>query len=83
MTATPSVEYDPEADALYIAFLDAEVDRTEEIDDFRMVDYTSDDRVVGIEFLRASAGISLRNVPLAESVGKAIGRSGHQFKVFA
>jgi uncharacterized protein YuzE len=75
-------KYDQEADVLYVTLLDDAVDETRELDDLRLVDYTSDGRVVGIEFVSPSAGIDLRGVPFADTVEKLIGQSGYQFKVF-
>jgi uncharacterized protein YuzE len=46
--------------------------RTVEIDDMRMVDYTGDGRVVGVEFVSPSAGIDRHDIPFAETVEKVI-----------
>ena len=45
------IRYDPEADALYIKFREANVDHTTELDENTMVDYDKDDQVIGIEIL--------------------------------
>jgi uncharacterized protein YuzE len=77
-------EHDEMADVLYVTLLDEEeVDGTVELDDLRMIDYTADRRVVGVEFISPSAGIDLHDIPFAETVEKVIGLSGYQFKVIA
>jgi len=48
------IDYDKEADALYIQFLNEPVSNTEEIESGVIVDYTQDSRVIGIEVLNIS-----------------------------
>lgn len=48
------MNYDKEADALYIEFKPGKVSRTEEVDKDTFVDYFSDNTVKGIEILAAS-----------------------------
>ncbi len=48
------IDYDKEADALYIQFLNEPVNETEEIDAGVIVDYSKDNRVIGIEILNIS-----------------------------
>jgi uncharacterized protein YuzE len=76
-------EYDEEADVLYVTLLDEDVENTVELDDLRMVDYTENGRVVGVEFISPSAGIDLHDIPFADIVEKVIGLSGFHFKVTA
>ena len=53
------------------------------LDDLRIVDYSEGRAVVGVEFLHASAGIDLSDVPFASTVERLIGECGHSFRVFA
>jgi YD repeat-containing protein len=57
------LEYDPTADAAYVELSGRPVDRTDELDQDRMVDYDADGRVVGYEFLNVSRGVELRDLP--------------------
>jgi uncharacterized protein YuzE len=52
------VRHDPEADALYIRFSDADVAQTSEVRPDVMFDYDGKGRIVGIEILNASKNIS-------------------------
>lgn len=66
--ATPhdGIQYDHEADVLYVRLAaGVVVARTVELDDARLIDYSADGAVVGLEFLDASEGIDLSDVPFA------------------
>jgi len=65
-------EFSPEADAVYVYLGDEAVASTEQLDDHRMVDYSADGKVVGVEFLGVSAGVDLSDIPCRESVEKAV-----------
>ncbi len=78
----PSLTYDAEADILYVQLSDAEVAYTRSLDDFRLVDYSADGGIVGIEFVDASAGVDLADVPSRETVERLIDDSGYGFKVY-
>ena len=58
-----AVTYDKENDVLYVQFSEADVVRTNALDDLRLVDYAADGTAVGIEFIGASEGIDLTEVP--------------------
>lgn len=74
----PYATYDSEADALYVSLRDDEQPETQEfLDDLRILDYSADKAVVGVEFLAASAGIDLRDVPHAPRVEEIIAQSRH------
>ena len=83
MNGNSSADYDDDADVLYVALLDDDVEETVELDDLRLVDYGKGGCVVGVEFISASSGIDLRDVPLAAEVERVIGSSGYSFKVVA
>ena len=48
------IEYDKEADSLYIEFKSGKVAKTEEVNEETFIDYFSDGSVKGIEILAAS-----------------------------
>lgn len=77
------VTYDEEADALYVRFMDVASAKTKAVDDLRMIDYSKDGAIIGLEFLQASAGIDLSDMPLRHKTEELLGQSGLQFKIFA
>lgn len=82
MTARQAT-YDADADALYVQLSDEAAPHQVFLDDLRIVDYSEDRAVVGVEFLHASEGIDLSDVPFAPTVERLIGESGRSFRVFA
>lgn len=71
-----SLEYDPEADALYV-WLTAPgtaSDRTDALDDARAVDYDDHGRPVGVEFLSVSRGVDLTAVPEAQAIATLLAK---------
>ena len=52
------LQYDKEANALYIKFTDKEITYTEEIMPNIIVDYSEDNKPVGIEILNANREIN-------------------------
>ncbi len=74
------VDYDREADALYVTLREAPCAYTRALGDFRNVDYAADDGPVGIEWLRVSEGVDLTDVPQAREIGDALRGS---FRVYA
>ena len=80
----PKATYDSEADVLYVQLRDGETSATQKfLDDLRIIDYSADGAIVGVEFICASGGVDLSDVPFAQSVEGLIGQSGHSFKIFA
>jgi uncharacterized protein YuzE len=69
------IEYNDEADALYIAFehVGASAPKKQrELDDRRIVDLDEDGEPIGVEFLDYSEGIDLEGVPRAEEIAQAL-----------
>jgi uncharacterized protein YuzE len=67
------VEYDSEADAIYITLREPEgAVETEFIDDARYVDYDEAGNVVGVELLGVSQGVTLSGLPEAPRIAKAL-----------
>jgi uncharacterized protein YuzE len=62
------ITYDHEVDAVYVYLSDERVVRTKIIDDLRIADYDAEGRVVGMEFLGASSGLDLRDLPEHEGL---------------
>ncbi len=74
------VQYDREADALYITLCEAPWSFTRSLGELRNVDYAADGSPIGVELLRASKGVDLTDVPNAKAIGEALRGS---FKVYA
>jgi len=77
------ITYDREADALYVRLSGSPVAKTSSLDDFRMIDYSADGSVVGVEFIDVTAGIDLEDVPFNQKIEEIIGQSGLDIKIFA
>ena len=66
------IEYSKTADALYVYFREAEVAKSTEIQEGVVIDFDSEEQIVGIEVLDASARLSpsdlvnfsIENLPL-------------------
>jgi uncharacterized protein YuzE len=63
--------------------MDAKVNKTHPLDDLRLIDYSDDGGVVGVEFLEAKYGIDLRDVPFSKRIDTLIRQSGLGFPIFA
>ena len=67
------IQFDPEGDALYVSLDDVDGElESEELDEFRIVDYDENGIPVGIEFLFVSRGLNLTGVPEADRIAAAI-----------
>jgi uncharacterized protein YuzE len=81
--AANEVRYDEEADALYVQLNDLPSARTTAVDDLRLIDYSADGRVVGVEFLQVSGGIDLSTLPFMHKIEKLIRDRGLDLRIFA
>ena len=72
MLETPSVSYSQRADILYVRLAEGKVFRTVALDDRRNLDLAGDGSLLGVEFIDASTGIELGDVPHHESIEAAI-----------
>lgn len=79
----PEATYDHEGDSLYVRLRDGESATQAFLDDLRILDYSADGGVIGVEFIGASSGVDLSDVPFARRVEQLIGQSGHSFPIFA
>jgi uncharacterized protein YuzE len=78
----PAATYDTEADILYVRLVDGEsVSRQTFLDDLRITDHSEDGSVIGVEFVGASDGVDLEDVPFAQQIEELIGGSGHSFRI--
>lgn len=77
------VIYNADSDVLYVRLRDAPATVTEFLDELRALDYSADHAVVGIEFIGASAGVHLGDVPFATTVQELIRDSGHKIPILA
>jgi len=77
------VTYDQDADILYVRLSDGQVASTRTLDDLRLIDVSADGEVIGIEFIDASGGIDLRDLPFRQRVEQLIGDSGYKIRILA
>ena len=82
-TFRPHATHDPEADAIYVYLTEGEAHRSKAVDDLRIIDYSRDGAVVGVEFLSVSGGIDLSDVPHHDKVEKLIGELNLGIRIFA
>ena len=74
------IDYDRDVDALYVTLQEDPCAYTRSLGELRNVDYASDGKPVGVEWLRASEGVDLADVPNAAEIGEALHGS---FRVYA
>jgi uncharacterized protein YuzE len=79
----PHATYDPGADALYVYLMNMKVERSTSLDDLRIIDYSADGRVIGVEFLGVSGGVDLSDIPYRHRVEQLIGELGLNIRIFA
>jgi uncharacterized protein YuzE len=75
------VEFDREADAIYVTLRDGKYRRGKDLDDHRRVDYDADGNPIGIEFLFVSHGVNVDDIPASEQVAAELAK--HKIRVFA
>jgi uncharacterized protein YuzE len=77
------VRYDPDADMLYVRLSNEPVAKSHALDDSRIIDYSADGGVVGVEFVNAGEGIDLNDLPFQQRVEQLIGDSGYRLRILA
>ena len=82
-TFRPQAIHDPEADAIYVHLSEGEAARSKPLDDLRIIDYSRDGGVIGVEFISVSGGIDLSDLPHHDKVEKLIGELNLGIKIFA
>ncbi len=79
----PHATYDPDADAIYVHLSEGESARSKPLDDLRIIDYSSDGGVIGVEFISVGGGIDLSDLPHHDKVEALIGDLNLGIKIFA
>lgn len=79
----PHAIYDQESDAIYVLLSEAEVERSTQLDDFRVIDHSADGKIVGVEFLGVGGGIDLSDIPYRQKVEELIGELNLGIRIFA
>ena len=78
-----AVRYDEEADALYVQLAPGPSVRSANLGDLRLVDYSADGAIVGVEFICVSEGVDLTGLPDRQIIERAIIDSKAPVKLFA
>ena len=68
----PHAEYHADIDVLYVQLSDGEVSRTSEGDLWRNIDLAADGQRVAVEFVNASMGVNLQDVPRGGEVADLV-----------
>ena len=79
----PHATHDPDADAIYVSLKEGDAVRSKALDDLRIIDYSRDGAVIGVEFIGVSGGIDLSDLPFSAEVEELINELGHGIKIFA
>ncbi len=75
------IEYDKEADAIYIYLSDAPYAYGENLDHERRIDYAKDGIPIGVELLCVSEGVITDDLPSQREIERLLGDRG--IKVYA
>lgn len=70
------LEYDAEADAVYIRLrTGVPFAFTHHMDDARNIDYGADNQPIGVELLGVSSGVDLRDLPQRATIARLLGEA--------
>ena len=75
------IEYDKNADAIYIYFSDKAYSYGEDLDEERRIDYDINGEVRGVELTCVSEGVITDDLPYRAEIERALGDRG--IKIFA
>lgn len=75
------VSYDRAADAVYVGFTRAASVRQVQLDDGRILDYSADGSLVGVEILSPGRGVDLTGIPRASEVAEGLSQLGFVVRV--
>lgn len=67
-----NIEYDAQADAVYIQLSDKLYAYGRDLDDSRRIDYSEDGKPIGIELLNVSDGVNASDLPIPDEVIQAL-----------
>jgi uncharacterized protein YuzE len=66
------IMYDEKADAIYLCLSNKEVAYSKELDTERVIDYSADGEIRGIEFLSVSHGVNTDDLPYRAAIERAL-----------
>ena len=66
------LQYDKQADAIYICLSTKKVSYTKKLDNFRYVDFATDNTPVGVELLYVSNGVATGDLPFVSNIIKLL-----------
>ncbi len=72
----PTVEYDPEADAVYVRLSRGAYVHGEDLDDARRIDYGEAGQPIGVELLNVSLGVETTGLPEAATIRRLLTEQG-------
>jgi len=75
------LEYDRQADAIYLYLTDAPYAYGRDLDNERRIDYSADGKVRGVEFLCVSKGVVVDDLPQSAEIARML--QGKHIKVYA
>ncbi len=70
------LDYDEDADAIYVHLRDVPYAFGEDLDPERRIDYAADGKPLGIELLNVSSGVNLDRLPDVEAVSRLLTQHG-------
>lgn len=74
-----TLTYDAEVDALAVDFVprtSRDTARTEELDEFRRIDYGEDGTVLGLDLTNVSDGVNFDGLPRGDELAEALRNAG-------
>ena len=74
--SNPKLEFDEDADAVYITLANAPYGYGEDLDDWRRVDYAADRTPIGVELLYVSGGVDLDGIPERDRIEPVLRKRG-------
>jgi uncharacterized protein YuzE len=75
------LEYDKDADAVYVYMRDLPYAYSKVVDDERSIDFATDQQPIGVESLHVSAGVNVDDLPERAAIVALL--QEHDVKVFA
>jgi hypothetical protein len=70
------VEFDREADAIYVHLLPKSYAYGVDLDDWRRVDYSAEDEPIGVELLMVSKGVNVHQLPCSDEIARDLETRG-------
>ena len=74
-------QYDANTDCAYILINDLPHAFSKEVDETRIIDYTKDGTVIGVELLYVSSGVDVSGLPYQSKISALLDK--HNLKVYA